>query len=214
MTVIELIIAIVLLGALFLFTLRGASLVTSMRAIALSYQLQDLQNRVQSYQELYGQLPGDDPAAPARFNLPPAVTLVGGRGVSTVGNSRIDGRLDDAVAANAEVFMAWRHMRAGGVLSGDVDMAGASARTPNPFGGVYGFDESNLGFERGALCATRVPGAAAFDVDKRLDDGVIDRGRVRATSRYSLDEFNSFDKPDTQSYDLEKEYIICVPVLP
>ncbi len=214
MTVIELVIAVVVLGAIFLFTLRGTTVVTSMRAIAVGHQLQDLQTRVLAYQSRFGELPGDDPAAAARFNLPPAVALIGGRGVSTAGNGRIDGRLDDNVAANAENFMAWRHMRAAAIVEGDADLAGASARPENPFGGIYGFDENNLGFEKGALCGTRIPGAAAFDIDKRLDDGVINRGSVRATSRFSPEEFNHFDDADSQAYDVEKEYIICVPVLP
>ncbi len=214
MTVVELIIAVVVLGAVFLFTLRGTTVVTSMRAIAVSHQLQNLQTRVLAYQDRFGELPGDDPAAASRFNLPPAMALVGGRGVSSAGNGRVDGWLDDAVAANAENFMAWRHLRASGILDGDVGLAGASARPENPFGGIYGFDENNLGFEKSAICATRIPGLAALDIDKRLDDGLANRGAVRATSRFDAAESNHFDAPDAQPYDVEKEYIICIPALP
>ncbi len=71
------------------------------------------------------------------------------------------------------------------------------------------------GSKNGSLCATRVPGRAAQMIDDRMDDGRIDRGRVVATSRYDpADAKNHFDAPDSDPYDIEKEYIICAPILP
>tara|TARA_R110000868_G_scaffold53617_4_gene168001 strand:- start:1657 stop:1923 length:267 start_codon:yes stop_codon:yes gene_type:complete len=85
----------------------------------------------------------------------------------------------------------------------------------NPFGGVYGFDEGNLGQSSGSLCTTRIPGRAAQMIDDRMDDGIINRGKVVATSRYdAVEAKNHFDAPDFEPYDFEKEYIICAPILP
>jgi len=214
MSGVEMTIAIVILGAIFMFTLKGAGIVQEMKGIAVMYQMQDLQTRILAYQQKFGALPGDDPVAPRRFNLPAAVTLVSGRSVSTVGNGRLNGMLDNVVAANDENFMAWRHMRAGGQIDGDVALSGASARPDNPFGGIYGFDESNLGHTEGAICATRIPGRAAMGIDRRLDDGLPATGIVRATSQYDMAAYNHFAEPDSQPYDVDKEYIICIPLLP
>jgi hypothetical protein len=72
----------------------------------------------------------------------------------------------------------------------------------------------NLGQKAGSLCATKIPGVAAQRIDSQLDDGVINSGLVVATSRFSMEENNHFDAPDTDPYDVEKSYILCAPMLP
>jgi hypothetical protein len=111
--------------------------------------------------------------------------------------------------------MAWRDLRYAGLVKGDPKWAGESAAPENPFGGIYGFDEGNLGQSGGSLCATRVPGRAAQIIDRNMDDGVINKGRVVATSLYDVvGAHNHFNAPDSAPYDYAKQYIICVPILP
>lgn len=210
----EVVIAVVILGVVFAMAMKGAALVETMRAFIATYQIQNYQYKVFAYQAQFNHLPGDDPEAPRRFQRERAVFINQGVPLSLAGDLKLDGKLSDALSPNGEQFMAWRDLRYFG-LEGDPRAPGASAMPENPFGGVYGFDEGNLGQKGGSLCATRIPGRAAQMIDKRLDDGVIDKGAVVATSRYDVASAgNHFEAPDSQPYDVEKEYIICAPIMP
>jgi hypothetical protein len=215
MTVIEMAIASILLGVIFIMTLRGTALIDSMKGWIMVHEFPQFQTRVLSYQQTYGFLPGDDPQGANRFDLPNATFKIGGVMANQTGDGTLDGELSDVRSPNAEIFMAWRQLRAAGYLEGDVALAGLSAAPENPFGGIYGFDRGNLGQTGGSICATRVPGRAAEFIDKHLDDGVINKGHVVATSRYDpVEAHNHFDAPDSAPYDYAKQYIICVPLLP
>lgn len=211
----EITIAVVILGIVLAMTLKGRELVENVRGLMAVYGIEQFQNRVLSYQSQYSALPGDDPVAPRRFKRDPALVMMYNATVSFAGDDKIDGKLFDTLSPNGEQFMAWRDLRAAGMVSGDVNLVGASAMPPNPFGGVYGFDEGNLGQTKGSLCLTRVPGRAAQAIDAKLDDGAIDTGKVVATANYDpAGAFNHFDAPDSEPYSIEKEYIICAPIMP
>lgn len=214
MSIIELAMAVIVLGIAFVFALKGGMLVESMRAFMTQNKLQHLQNRVFLYQAQFNSLPGDDPQAGRRWSIPDAVMRVGNAFASARGDGRIQGDFFDTLTANGEQFMAWRHLRRAGLLDGDPEASGLSSLPDNAYGGVIGLDGGNLGQRVGSMCATRVPGAGALRIDRALDDGVINTGLVVATSRYSVEENNHFDAPDSEPYNLEKEYIICVPIVP
>lgn len=211
---IETTIAIVILGVVFLLTLKGAIAVQAMRALLTTYAVQDFRTAVSLYLAEQRQLPGDDPAAPARYGRPEAQVYVEGAPRSLAGNARLDGLLTDTLSPNAEPYMAWRDLRYAGFVEGDPGLIGDMALPGNLFGGVYGFDQGNLGQEKGSLCLTKVPGYAAQMIDKKLDDGIIDKGAVVATARFSIDQHNHFSAPDSEAYDTEKTYIVCVALEP
>jgi hypothetical protein len=209
------IVAIIILGLGFAAVLKGAVVVDTVRAFVAGYKLQQYQARVLMYATTEKYLPGDDPGGPRKWGRPGAVTLLRNAPVSKVGDSKIDGKLSDQLNPTGEQFMAWRDLRYAGILDGDPELAGVSAAPENPFGGIYGFDEGNLGQKFASLCLTRVPGRAAEMIDKRFDDGVIDKGSIVGTSQYDpVDALNHFEEPETQPYDVEKEYIICAPAMP
>lgn len=214
-SIVEFGVTIILLGVIFVMTLKGAALVESMRAFMTTVQISKFQNAVMSYREAFNALPGDDAQGPRRWGRPDAIVFFSGAPVSYANDARINGQLFDILNPNGENFIAWADLRGYGAVPGDITLVGFSAMPENLFGGVYGFDEGNLGQEGGSLCATRVPGGAAQKIDARMDDGIIDRGRVVATSKYdATNAHNHFDAPDSAPYDIEKEYIICAPILP
>lgn len=213
-TIIEMATVIIILGAVFLMTLKGRDFLQVVQAYMAGYQIQQYQARILAYEGEYRALPGDDINAPRRYGRDNAVFIKFGAVVTTAGDNKIDGALFDVTNPNGENFMVWRDLRYAGAVGGDPSLAGSSAMPPNPFGGVFGIDEGNLGQETASLCATRVPGRAAEIMDNRLDDGVINTGRVVATARYDVAVFNHFDEPDDAPYDYEKQYIICAPIFP
>lgn len=214
MTVIELGLVIVILGVVFIFALKGVDLIPRMRTPIVAQQITNIQNAVFAYQTEYRELPGDDPGAPRRWQRPDALYMSGGAVISFVGDGKIDGLFDDAGNAVGEQFTAWRDLRLGGFLTGDVALVGQSARPENPFGGVYGFAQDNFGLQQ-VLCLTQVPGTDALLLDQRLDDGASSTGKVRAGSGWDpVERKNHFPEPDAGLYDPEKTYIVCLPYMP
>ena len=205
------IISVVILGMVIVMTLKGTELVHRMRGMVTATKFRQFQDQILNYENQYRFLPGDDRAAPSRWGRPNSVYIVNGVGVSYAGDLRIQGLLSDYGNATGEQFNAWRDLRFAGLLDGDQDLVGQSAMPENPFGGLFGFAESNFGL-RDVICATQVPGDAAESIDRRLDDGFISTGTVRATSLWDpITAMNRFDAPDKTPYDPSKTYIICVP---
>lgn len=211
---IEFVCAIVVLGIAMLLALKGGALLQNLRAVTTGYQLRQYQAAVMRYVAENRVMPGDDRYATQRFGREPAFMVQGGRVISKVGNGVIDGHLSDFGSARGEQIMAWNDLRSAGMVDGDPSAVGFSALPENPFGGIFGFDEGNLGQTGGSICATEIPGRAAAQIDDRLDDGNPSSGKVLATSRFSVDVGNHFPGPDNAPYDVEKTYIVCVPALP
>jgi len=212
---IELIIVIIVLGAIMVLTLKGTQLIAPMRAFVIAQQLDRYQASVLQYQADIRALPGDDPGGASRWSQrEDALFMLGNAPVSYAGDNKLNGLLDDSGNAAGEQYMAWSDLRAGGYLPGDPKLTGQSARPENTYGGVYGFAEDNLGLQQ-VLCMTRVPGRDAEILDTRLDDGKIATGRLRGTSQWDpVEAKNHFAAPDSAPYDPEKTYIICLPMLP
>jgi len=211
---IELIVVLIILGGIFLLTLKGAALIAPMRAYITVQQLNQYKSAVFSYETDFKSPPGDDSAAPGRWGRTDALYSIGLAQVSYANNGRINGLLDDSGNATGEQYAAWQDLRLGGYVEGDKTLVGQSARPENLYGGVYGFAEDNLGLDQ-VLCLTRVPGTDALLLDKRLDDGIIATGRVRGTSQWDpVEAKNHFAAPDSAPYDPEKTYIICTPYVP
>jgi type II secretory pathway pseudopilin PulG len=213
--VIELVIAIVILGMVYLFTLQGLTLISSMRAFVLAQQIGQYRAAVQQYQADYRALPGDDAGAMGRWPPRPQSLYTVGRAVlSLADDGKINGPLDDRGNPLGEQYMAWRDLRFAGLVGGDTELVGQSARPETLSDITYGFAEDNLGLQQ-VLCLTRVPGADAARLDRRLDDGVINSGQLRGTSKWDpVEAQNRFEKPDDVPYDPDKTYIICLPYLP
>jgi hypothetical protein len=214
--IVELSVVIIVLGLTVGMTLKGAVLIDIMKALWAGYEIQMFQNRVQLYAVQYGYLPGDDPKAANRFGHPEPGRVDGTAVIATTGDNKIDGRFTDWANPQSEHLMAWRDLRYARLLDGgDPDVVGRAALPTNPFGGIYGFDEGNLGQQKGSICLNKVPGGAAKRIDESLDDGLINQGAVVATAQPDDDAAHGhFAAPDAKPYDVDKEYIICASLLP
>lgn len=206
--------AIIVLGIVFIAVLRGSEILVPLRALVTAQDMEQLLAKIARYREAYGALPGEDPRAVVRFGRPPSLFVRDRIGFSLQGNFVIDGRLWEVGSPEGEQFMAWSDLRRAGLLDGDPTLVGLSSMPEHPLGGVFGLDQGNLGQKGGSLCATRIPGRAAEMIDKKYDDGLIDKGRIVATSKYSVEEENHFNAPDAAPYNIEKEYIICSQLPP
>jgi hypothetical protein len=212
--ILGLILPICIIGMVTLFTLKGAAMIAPMRTRIVAQQIDRYQSAIVSYVADYNSLPGDDSAAPTRWQRNDAIYQIAGVIVTFTGDGKINGELDDSRAALGEQYFAWSDLRAGGYVEGDPKLVGQSARPENTYGGVFAFAEDNLGLQQ-VLCLTRVPGRDAGILDRNIDDGKIASGKVRATSQWDpIDAKNHFEKPDDAPYNPDKTYIICLPYMP
>lgn len=181
-TLVEIAIVLVIIGLLLGGVLKGQELIEQSKIKRVVNDFNAIGAAVQTYQDRYKALPGDDTKAAARWT-----TAIAGATAATAGNG-------DAIltATLAQVFtggvgneggVAWQHLRASGLVSGDMSTAALSA-TPEqtPFNSSYGIGASATAFALGIrpiFCAS-LPPKAAEALDRQLDDGMPGTGTIRA----------------------------------
>jgi prepilin-type N-terminal cleavage/methylation domain-containing protein len=180
-TLVEIAIVLVIIGLLLGGVLKGQELVEQSKIKRAVNDFNNISAAFATYQDRYKALPGDDINAATRWT-----TVIGGA-AATSGNG------DNIMTATlAQVFtgtaaneggLAWQHLRASGLVSGDMSTA-ATSTTPEqtPFNSSYGFGVSATAFALGiapTFCAS-LPPKAAEQLDRQLDDGRPGTGKIRA----------------------------------
>jgi prepilin-type N-terminal cleavage/methylation domain-containing protein len=200
-TLVEMAIVLVIIGLIIGGVLTAQQITQNAKITSTVQGIKSYQAAVQSYNQNYGALPGDDTQAKTRFPNA-AITDVKPDG---------DGTIDGAYATNAatpaaESQVFWQELRAASLVKGD----SKSATLPsNAFGGIFGV-QSTGSFTNGladgtnALCLDKVPGGAATAVDQQLDDGKPDTGTIRAGVVTS--------GAVATAYDTSAIYVMCTPL--
>jgi len=181
-TLVEIAIVLVIIGLLLGGVLKGQELIDQSKIKRVVNDFNNITAAVYTYQDRYKALPGDDANAAARWTK-----IIAGATAATAGNG------DTIMTATLlQVFtgttgneggLAWQHLRASGLVSGDMTTEPLSA-TPEqtPFNSSYGFGVSATAFAMGVgptFCAS-LPPKAAEQLDRQLDDGAPGTGNIRA----------------------------------
>lgn len=179
-TLIEIAIVLVIIGLLLGGVLQGQQLIENSRVRSATNSMNGIAAAVFSYQDRYGRLPGDDPAAlSARgASWSRAATAGNGDGVVAAATAPF------APTATEEVSYFFMDLRSAGFIAGDPTLTGTNALPANPFGGLITIHTGSvLGSLAGMkICMGNVNGTAAIALDTQLDDGNPDSGRFRASS--------------------------------
>jgi len=184
-TLVEIAIVMVIIGLLLGGVLKGQEVITNAKIKNVNNDYSGVSAALYSYQDRYSVLPGDDPA--------PAAHVDGGVLHTTtpanVGNGLIDGAYATngtlvAVGTNVESALAWQHLRAAGLISGD---PGSSLLPSHAFGTVMGMQTASAhadgeinGLTGVVIAFTGVPGDMAVILDAQNDDGAGDGGSIRS----------------------------------
>lgn len=190
-TLIEIAIVLVIVGLLIGGVLQGQQLIENSRVRAAVNNINGIATAMYSYRDRYGRWPGDDgPAAAISGRGGPwsVLTANGGNNDGFIATSTSGYTFSPQVNTEGQFF--WQHLRAAGFLTGDPSVTGVSLVPTNPFGGLFGVMTAELYQTAGAgtglqgikACLSQLPGAAAAAIDRQLDDGEPDSGRVRANS--------------------------------
>ena len=128
---------------------------------------------IETYRNLYGELPGDDPAASARF----------AGEWSAMDNGDGDGLITggwDSMDNSSESRKFWKHLRGAGLIEGPVDNSNPSYQQPTgPFDGAIGIDRNTYNIRGFTVVFARIPGNVAAMLEERGDDGAANTGRMQ-----------------------------------
>jgi len=193
-TLVEIAIVLVIIGLLLGGILKGQEMITQAKIKNLINDMNGVSAAMNSYQDRYRALAGDDKNAATRWSG----TTSAGNGDGVVQDpylSAVPGTLTGQTGPESVFF--WHHLRLAGFISG----TGAD----HPFNALSG----KMGVQTGAglstsasastapgttlggfagliLCSGNLPDKVAISVDAQLDDGNGASGSVRATPQTGL----------------------------
>ena len=179
-TLVEIAIVLVIIGLLLGGILKGQEMITQAKIKNVINDFNGVTAAVNSYQDRYRALPGDDFNAAGRWASNSAQ--------SGSGNGQFDSPacfyndIPAAPPAMHECNLFWWHLRLGGFVPGSVTPVAASGlQPPNATNGIIGVQTSGMGFTSNIVCTSNLPDKIAIAVDTQMDDGTPGAGEVRGT---------------------------------
>jgi len=215
-TLVEIAIVLVIIGLLLGGILKGQEMITQARIKNVINDFNGISAAFFSYQDRYRQVPGDDPAAEARWTAgTPAIV---GNTSPTAGDGIVQGTWNAAAAAlpAAETRLFWWHLRLAGFIPGPTTPAAqASANPTNAFGSLIGVNGVGTAGNLSGLvvCSSGIPDKVAIAVDTQMDDQGSNTGSVRgiggATGGTSVDPVASTAPAANYAETGSNIYILC-----
>ena len=173
-TLVEIAIVLVIIGLLIGGVLKGREMITNAKIKRIENDFSGVAGAIYAYQDRYGVLPGDDPAASTRFSGTWRAADNGN------GNGNISGGWS-TTNNGQEARKIWKHLRGAGLIAGPVDNTNASYQQPsNSFGGLIGIDLNLYNLSGHNIVFGEIPGDIAQILESRGDDSVPSTGSIQA----------------------------------
>lgn len=167
-----LVILVIVLSAVFVVR----QIIINSRVHALVADFDRVRSATNTYQDRFSHWPGDDPEAQKRWQG--SVPSGDGDGVISGSWDRPHSELEGEDHQETQLF--WFHLRAASLFSGDALGLKAFRLPGNTVGGIVGVQQSNFGLEGPVVCMSGINSDNAQALDKLMDDGDINTGKVRA----------------------------------
>lgn len=174
-SLVEVAIVLVIIGLILAAVLQGRQLIASAEYKSLKGQLSEYRNAFYTFRDRYNALPGDFDDANARLGLSGA-------------NGDGDGAIENGpgcASAGDESCLAWRHLRAAGMIDGNPNDTGANASPRHTYGGVvasFFTGTAGNGTYGHKIGVEDVPADIGRQLDEDIDDDLCDAGRVAGTA--------------------------------
>ena len=163
-TLVEIAIVLVIIGLLLGGVLKGQGLIDSAKVKNIIQQSNSLSAAVNSYQDKFRALPGDD--VQGTLHAPGAT-----------GNGNGDGQI-------TEYLLAPQHLALSGFITGSFNGT-TDFMTSAQGGAVYIYNDVVGGRGGNGIRIDNLPDTFAQEIDSKLDDGKPDSGNVRSTGPYT-----------------------------
>ncbi len=171
-TLIEIAIVLVIIGLLLGGVMKGQEMIANAKIKSLVDQAKSLAASVYTYQDKYGAYPGDDPKA--KTNL---VGTKAGCVAGDLDNGNGNGQI-------TEYYDAPEHLVCANLITGSYN--GSSDFMKHRFGGnVIIYYETVSGLTGNDIRFYSLPAEVGKALDRALDDGIYNKGSVRATGDYT-----------------------------
>ncbi len=181
-TLVEIAIVLVIIGLLLGGILKGQEMITQAKIKNVVNDFNGITAAMNSYQDRYRALPGDDLNANSRWTLPAGIG--NGNGNGQFGSAATDVYNNPAAvpaATTSETNLFWWHLRLAGFVGGSTSAtAAASVQQPaNAANGIMGVQTTGMGFTSNIICSSNLPDKIAIAVDTQMDDGANTTGQIR-----------------------------------
>ena len=188
-TLVEIAIVLVIIGLLLGGILKGQEMITQAKIKNVISDFSGISAAYHGYVDRYKKIPGDDPCAGTTNSAISASTCgtTVGRWTGAShgdGNGVVAGKYNSTTAAD-ESRMWWDHLRRAGFVSGVGDLQPFNALSGQigvQTGGSAN-DTALGGFAGIIICSATLPDKIAIAADTQMDDGVSDKGTVRAVAQ-------------------------------
>lgn len=175
-TLVEIAIVLVILGLIIGGVLKAQEMITNGKLKRIESDHSGIIVAINSYQDRYLSLPGDDDRASLNFS-------VYSDGVNDPDPADIDGDNDGIIdgvwltSPNSETANLWKHLRAAGLIPGGGD---DDTLFTNAFGGKIGVRDGSLRIAGHAVIFGSIEGPIARILESKLDDGSPRSGEIQS----------------------------------
>ncbi|MBL8200068.1 MAG: prepilin-type N-terminal cleavage/methylation domain-containing protein [Chromatiales bacterium] len=175
-TLLEIAVVLAIIGLLVGGALKGQEMMLNAKVSKVENDFKGISAAILAYQDRYGVLPGDDPAASTRF---PGNWTAADNGN---GNGVIGGAWNGTDNA-LESRKIWKHLRGAGFLKGPVDRSTAAYQQPaHAFGGLIGFEQGLYNLSGHVVVFGALQGNVTQLLEARSDDGNPSRGSLQGNA--------------------------------
>ena len=184
-TLVEIAIVLVIIGLLLGGILKGQEMINQAKIKNVINDFNGITVAINSYQDRYRALPGDDQNATTRWTTQAPAKGNGDGVIAGLYNANDTSGTGGAPGSSAESNLFWQHLRIAGFVGGLTMGTGTGTPPPNAAGGLVGVEsgvanQNGLGFTSLIICFSNLPEKIASAIDSQMDDGLPDKGSVRA----------------------------------
>ena len=185
-TLVEIAIVLVIIGLLLGGILKGQEMITQAKIKNVISDFSGISAAYHGYVDRYKRIPGDDLCAGSGATAATCGTTTARWSGASSGNGdgTITGKYNSTTATD-ESRLWWDHLRRSGFVSGVGD-----SQPFNALSGQIGVQTGNSaggaalgGFAGIIICSANLPDKIAIAADTQMDDGVSDKGTVRAVAQ-------------------------------
>ena len=186
-TLVEIAIVLVIIGLLLGGILKGQEMITQAKIKNVINDFNGITAAVNSYQDRYRALAGDDLSAQSRWKAADGTTNItsngNGNGIfeCSAANAGYNDPppADPTSATGKECNIFWQHLRLAGFVGGSTTGTSAGQQPANAANGIMGVQTGGMGFTSNIVCSSNLPDKIAIAVDSQMDDGSATLGQLR-----------------------------------
>lgn len=203
-TLVEIAIVLVIIGLLLGGILKGQEMITQAKIKNVVNDFNGITAAVNSYQDRYRALPGDDLTAEGRWSG--SVKGDGNGVIAGLYNAATAGTYTSAMESN----LFWWHLRLAGFVGGATAGEPAGQQPSNAANGMMGVQSTGMGFTSNIVCSSNLPDKIAIAVDTQMDDGSSITGQVRGLLQDAPNPATGASNPTVAYAETgTNQYLLC-----